>query len=88
VQGYDAVKAKYSLQKSANIRKPKCMTQETTAQNIKNQLKSRIENENIEELKRKQMHGKFYRDLERPSIDKEKSLALLCSSDLKGEMYS
>ena len=33
------------------------MTQETTAQNIKNQLKSSIENEKIEELKSKPMHG-------------------------------
>jgi hypothetical protein len=63
------------------------MAQETTAQNVKNQLKSRIEKENIEELKRKLIHGKFYRDLERPSIDEEKSLAFLCSLCIKGEMY-
>jgi len=34
------------------------------------------------------MHGRFYRDLERPSVDKEKSLAWLCGSGLKGEMES
>jgi hypothetical protein len=34
------------------------------------------------------MHGHFYQDLERPSINKEKSLAYLCSSGLKGEMES
>jgi hypothetical protein len=50
------------------------MTQETAAQNIKNQLKSSTENEKIEELKRKPMHGQFYWDLEKPSVDKEKSL--------------
>jgi hypothetical protein len=34
------------------------------------------------------MHGQLYRDLERPSVDKEKSLAWLCSSGLKGQMKS
>jgi hypothetical protein len=34
------------------------------------------------------MHGQFYQDLKRPSIDKEKSLAWLCASGLKGEMES
>jgi len=35
------------------------------------------------------MHGQFYRHLERPSADKEKSLArLYTSSDLKGETES
>jgi len=60
------------------------MTQETVAQNIKKQLKSSIENEKIDKLKRTPMHGRFYRDLERPSVDKEKSLAWLCGSGLKG----
>jgi len=50
------------------------MTQETAAQNIKNQLKSSIENEMTEELKRKPTHGQFYWDLEKPSVNKEKSL--------------
>jgi hypothetical protein len=40
------------------------MTQ-TAAQDIKNQLKSAIENEKIEELERKPMHGQFYWDFER-----------------------
>jgi hypothetical protein len=60
------------------------MTQETAAQNMK-QFKSRSENKKIEELKRKQMHGHFYRDLERTSVDKQKSQAWLCSSGLQGE---
>jgi hypothetical protein len=34
------------------------------------------------------MQGQFYRDLENPSVDKEKSLARLCNSGLKGEMES
>jgi hypothetical protein len=34
------------------------------------------------------MHGQFYQDLERPSVDKEKSLAWLYSSGLKGETES
>jgi anti-sigma28 factor (negative regulator of flagellin synthesis) len=60
------------------------MAQESAAQNIKKQVKSSIENEKIEELKRKPMHGQFYQNLERPSVDKEKCLAWLCGSGLKG----
>ena len=45
------------------------MKQETFARNIKTRLKSSIENES------KPMHGHFYQDHERPSVDKEKSLA-------------
>jgi len=67
---YDAGKAKYSLLKEANLIKQKYMTKETAAQNIKNLLKSNIENKKIEELKSKSMHGQFYQDLERPSVDK------------------
>jgi general stress protein 26 len=66
---------KYSLQKEANLIKQKYMTQKTTAQNIKNHLKSSTENEMIEELKRKPMLGQFYQDIARPSVGKEKSLA-------------
>jgi hypothetical protein len=62
VQEYDGGKAKYSLQKEANRTKQN-MTQETTAQNIKNQLKSSIEKEEMEEIKRKLINGQFYRDL-------------------------
>jgi len=36
-----------------------------------NQLKSTIENDKIEEPKRKSLLGQFCWDLERPSIDKE-----------------
>jgi hypothetical protein len=36
------------------------MTQETAAQNIKNQLKSRFENEKMEKFKKKPVHGQFY----------------------------
>jgi len=50
------------------------MTQETVAQNINNQLKSSTDNETTEELKRKPMRGQFYRNLQRPSVDKEISL--------------
>ena len=64
------------------------MRQETAAQNINNQLKRSIENEKIEEIKKKPMHGKFYQHLERASADEEKSLTWLCSSGLKGEMES
>jgi hypothetical protein len=35
------------------------MTQETAAQNIKNLLKSSIENEKIEELERRPIKGQF-----------------------------
>jgi hypothetical protein len=38
VQGYDAGKTKYSLQKEANLTKQEYVTQETAAQNIKNEL--------------------------------------------------
>jgi hypothetical protein len=54
-----------------NDKRQKYMIQETAAQNIKNQLKSRIENKKIEELKGKPMHSHFYWDLERPPVDKE-----------------
>jgi len=64
------------------------MTQETAAKNIKNQPKSSIENEKTEKLKRKPIHGQFYWDLEKPSIDKEKSLVWLCNSGLKGDTES
>ena len=67
---YDTRKTKYSLQKEANLIKQKYMTQETAAQNIKNKLKSSTENDKTEELKRKQMHGQFYWDPERPSVGK------------------
>jgi hypothetical protein len=49
------------------------LTQETAAQNTRNQLQSSIENGKIG-LRNKPMHGQFYRDLERTSVDKEKSL--------------
>ena len=34
------------------------------------------------------MHGQFYRHFERPSVDNEKTLAGLCSSDVEGETES
>jgi hypothetical protein len=49
----------------------KYMKQETACQNIKNQLMSSTENKKVEELKSKQVNGRFYWDLERPSVDKE-----------------
>jgi len=64
------------------------MTQETAAQNIKNQLKSSTENEKIEDLKRKPENGQFYWDLEWASVDNEKSLAWVCSSRMTGETES
>jgi hypothetical protein len=57
VQEYDASKAKYFLQKEANVVKQKYMTQETAVKNIKNQLQSSTENEKTEELKSKPMNG-------------------------------
>jgi acetolactate synthase small subunit len=45
----------YCLHKEANLIKQKYMTQGTVVQNIKTQLKSIIENEKVEELKRKPM---------------------------------
>jgi len=69
----------YTLLKEANLIKQKYMTKETAAQNIKNLHKSNIENKKIEELMSKSVHGQFYQDLERPSVDKEKYLAWLCS---------
>jgi len=64
------------------------MAQETAAQNIMNQVKSSSENKKTEELKKKEMHGHFYRDLERTLVDKQKSQAWLCSSGLRGETES
>jgi arabinogalactan endo-1,4-beta-galactosidase len=68
--------------------KKEYMTQETAAQNIKNQLKSSTENEKIEDFERKPEHGQFYWELEWAPVDKEKSLACLCSSGVKGETWS
>jgi hypothetical protein len=42
----------------------------------------------VEELEKKPMHGQFYQHFERPSVNKEKSLAWLCSSGLMGKMES
>jgi hypothetical protein len=85
---YDAGKAEYCLLKETNLIEQKYMTKETAVQNIKNLLKSSIANKKIEAVKSKSMHGQIYQDLERPSGDKEKSLAWLCSSGLKGETES
>ena len=59
------------------------MIQETADTNIKDQLKFSIENETVE-LTGKPVQGKFYWDLERLSVDREKYLICLCSSSLKG----
>jgi hypothetical protein len=56
------------------------MTQETAAQNIKNQFKSSTENEKIEKFKRKQFYWKIARSL----VDKEQFLVWLCSPGMKG----
>ena len=61
-----------TVQKEANLIKQKYIKPETAALNIKNQLKSSIENEKTEELKSKPMQGHFCQDIERPSVDKEK----------------
>jgi hypothetical protein len=50
--------------------KQKYVTQETASPNIKNQLKSSIENVTTEKLRRKPLLGQFYRDIARPSVDK------------------
>jgi hypothetical protein len=44
VQEYYTGKAKYSLQREANLLKQKYMKEEEATQNINNQLKSRTEN--------------------------------------------
>jgi len=51
-------------------------------------LKSNAENEKPEELKRKPIHEKFCRDLERLNVDKGKSLSWVCNTGLKGESES
>ena len=63
------------------------MTQETAFQNIKNLLKSSIENQKTEELKRKAMHGQSTGPCKTISRS-GKSLAPFCSSGLKGETES
>jgi len=65
--------------KEANLLQQKCNAKGSAAQNIQYQLKSSTENEKIEELKRKPMHDLYCWDLERPSVDKEKSLVWFCS---------
>jgi len=46
------------------------MTQETVAQNNKNQLKSSNEREKIKDIKMKPEDGQFYWELEWASVDK------------------
>ena len=88
MQEFYARKTNYSVQKEANLIKQKCMIQETADTNIEDQLKFSIENETVVELTRKPVHGKFYWDLDRPSVGREKYLVCLCSSSLKGETES
>jgi hypothetical protein len=57
VPEYAVGKAKYSVQKEANLIKQKCMRQETAAHYTKHQIKSSTENGKIEELKLKPIHG-------------------------------
>jgi hypothetical protein len=61
-----------TLQKEANLIKQKYIKPEIAALNIKNQLKSSIENEKIEELKSEPMQGNFCPDIERPSVDEKR----------------
>jgi hypothetical protein len=68
--------------------KAKILDTRNCCQNFKNHFNSSIENKNIEELKSKPMHRQFYQDLETLSVDREKSLAWLCTSSLKGETES
>ena len=88
VQVYDAGKTKQSLKKKKLTNKSKYMTQETAAQNNRNQLKFSTESEKIEDIKRKPEHRQFYWEREWALVDKEKSLLSLCSSRLKGETES
>jgi len=82
VPEYAAGKAKYSLTKESNLIKQKYMGPETAAHNTKKHIKSSTENEKIEELKQKPIHAQSNSDLERPSQDKEKSMAWVYSSSL------
>jgi hypothetical protein len=88
MQEYTTGKAKYSVQKEADLIKQKYMIQESAAHNTKNQIKSSIEYEKIEELKWKPIHGQSNQELERPSVHKEKSMAWVCSSGQMGEAES
>jgi len=85
VPEYAAGKAKYSLPKESNLIKQKYMRRETAAHNTKNQIRTSTENGKIEGLKLKPIHGQSNWDLERPSLDTEKSMAWVCSSGLMGE---
>lgn len=55
--------------------------QETISHNTKSQCKSSIEKEKIELLMGKPMHRQFYRDLNRPAVNKEESMAVLVSKE-------
>lgn len=89
IRDHDDGKMKYSLQKEAQKIREKYLKQATEVQiNIKLQLKNNIEKHKIEQLKIKQLHGQFVRDLERPFIDKTASMQWLRSSILKGETES
>lgn len=58
------------------------------SQNANNALKASIEKAKLECVKNKPLHGQFFRELNRPFVDKESTLAWLRSSDLKGETES
>lgn len=84
---HDEKKAKYSIQKEAINILAKFSKQETTTQNIEN-LKHSMERNKIESLEQKRLHGQFYRNLHKPTVDREGSTAWLRSSGLKGETES
>jgi hypothetical protein len=71
LQEYYARKTIFSLQKENKI----VWHKNCCSKYFKHQPKSTIEYEKAEELKRKPVHRQFYRVLEGPSVDKEKTLA-------------
>lgn len=80
---------KYSIQKeAAKIKNKYSISNPSSDNNKKNQLKNQLLLEKINNLKIKPLHGQFFRNLDNPTTDKEQTMSWLKSSGLKGETES
>lgn len=88
VKEYDQEKNLYSIHKEARKIQEEYLGPETTDENAKKKIKPNIEKRKIEVLCAKPMHGQFFRNLDRPAVDKKASTIWLNGSGLKGETES
>lgn len=98
VKRHEDSKAKYSLTNTAATARMRYVprTQMTESSHTwgdsammnSRVLKNSIEEHRVAHVKNKPLHGQILRQLDKPFVDKEASLAWLRSSDLKGETES